>query len=165
MSLHCFNFHVLIIKNGETYWSILCFGCFRMQKTLERYYRYTEERQIDRNGMERYMQVRPLYLNLITFEISLGKRQYLKTWRTLKMLWTSLWVILCVGTLKMLSLVGQNCVKIYTRTHRHLVHVRNCAEFSNNHLFGNVFLCCLILISMIACILGLKELVKSNYIW
>lgn len=81
MSLHCFNFHVFIIKNVETYWSILCFGCFRMQKTLERYYKYTKERQIDRNGMEQYMQVRPLYLNLITFEISLGKRQYLKTLR------------------------------------------------------------------------------------
>ncbi|KAH9647336.1 MADS-box protein AGL42 [Citrus sinensis] len=32
------------------------FSSSEMQKTLERYYRYTEERQIDRNGMERYMQ-------------------------------------------------------------------------------------------------------------
>lgn len=32
------------------------FSSSEMHKTLERYYRYTKERQIDRNGMEQYMQ-------------------------------------------------------------------------------------------------------------
>lgn len=32
------------------------FSSSEMQKTLERYYRYTKERPIDRNGMEQYMQ-------------------------------------------------------------------------------------------------------------